>query len=86
MSLYAQAPYLPTYREARPDAPRTDAATAEIRDEIGALPQPAQCLQGQECALESTRALLQQLQQMCPTEVDGDVAVARRPAPSVRER
>jgi hypothetical protein len=69
-------------------AQKTDAATTEIfrEVEIGTLPQLAQCLQGQECALESTRALLQQLQQMCPTEVDGDVAVARRPAPSVRER
>jgi len=69
-------------------AQKTDAATAEIfpEVEIGTLPQLAQCLQSQECALESTRALLQQLQQMCPTEADGDVAVARRPAPSVRER
>jgi len=81
MSLYAQAPYLPTYREARPDAPRTDAATAEIRDEIGAPPQPAQ---GQGCAL--ARALPQQPRRARPAEADGDVAVARRPAPSVRER
>jgi len=79
MSLYAQAPYLPTYREARPDAPRTDAATAEIRDEIGALPQPAQ---GQGRAL----ARAQQPRRVRPAEADGDVAVARKPAPSVRER
>jgi hypothetical protein len=69
-------------------AQKTDTATTEIfrEVEIAALPQLAQCLQGQECALESTRTLLHHLQQICPVEIDDDVAVFRKPMPSSQER
>jgi hypothetical protein len=61
-------------------AQKTEVSATEIfkEPEIGTLFQLAQCLRGRECALESARALLQQLQHTCPTEIDGDVAVIRR--------
>ena len=69
-------------------AQKTDAATTEIfrEVEIGTLPQLAQCLQGQECVLETTRTLLHHLQQICPVDIDNDVAVFRKPMPSSQER
>jgi hypothetical protein len=67
---------------------KTDATTTEIfhEIEIAALPQLAQCLQGQGCVLETTRTLLHHLQQICPVDIDNDVAVFRKPMPSSQER
>jgi len=64
---------------ARIHAQKSALATTEIFLELEFdIAKWGPCLRGQKCDVESTKALVEQLQQVCPVEVDGDVAVIRR--------